>query len=389
MSASAPPASPAKNVLIVTASIGAGHNQVARTLMEQLRSFAPQVRVECLDAVSFCAPWFRAAYAGGFALSMAHFPRLYGLGFRLGNRPRRPGRARAERLRLRVERQATDRLGRELLARRPDLVVHCHFLSPNITGWLIRTGRLRCPQIVVVTDIETHRWWYAEGVDHWFLPNEYTAGLFARWGIGDERATVSGIPIHPKWTHPIDRREVLADWRLPEDRKIVVLAGGAEFTCGPIARVAQRIVQACPEAYMVVLAGRNRKLLDRLAALPESPGNLLGVPFTDRAQELVGVSSVMVTKPGGITTAECLAVGTPMVLMRPVPGHEAGNAEYFVRQGAGVIVRSYRRLPEVLAGLLRDPEALRSLSQNARRLYRPGTQTVIAAIRRMLNLPPL
>ena len=149
-----------------------------------------------------------------------------------------------------------------------------------------------------------------------------------RWGVHERHITVSGIPIHPKWARPLDRRKILRDWRLPADRKIVLLAGGTEFTCGPVVRIARHIAEVCPQAYVVVLAGRSKKLLAELAASPLAPGRLVGVGFTDRVHELVEACSLMVTKPGGVTTAECLAKGTPMVLMNPVAGQEGGNAEY-------------------------------------------------------------
>ena len=362
------------------ASVGAGHRQAASAIVAALQSSAPRLDVSSADVMAFAPRFFRACYAGGFVLGMTRFPRVYGLGFRLTDRPHGPWRGRFERLRLWTERLATKRLARFLAEHQPDFIVNTHFLAPPVVARLVARGLLKASQAVVVTDIEVHRWWYSEGVDHWFAPADCGAATLLRWGIPPERITVCGIPVHPKWTAPVDRAKALADWKLPGDGKIVLLSGGTEFVCGPVPKIARDILSACPRACLVVLAGRNKDLLADLSRLPDAGKRLFPVAFTDRAQELAAVSSLMVTKPGGITTAECLARGVPMVLLRPVPGQEGGNAAYLAREGAAVIARNPREIVGAVARLLGDEGELARLAANARRLYKPATETIVKAV---------
>ena len=259
------------------------------------------------------------------------------------------------------------------------------FSASTVVGRMISRGHLKARQLVVVTDIQVHRFWYSENVHHWFVPADFSADLLRRWGIRDEQITVSGIPIHPKWTESLDRGKIMEDWQLPTDKKIILLAGGTDFTCGPIVKTAQEILQACPNACVIVLAGRNKRLLANLSQAATSNPRLKPLSFTDRAHELVEVASLMVTKAGGITTAECLAKGRAMVLMNPVPGHERGNAEYLARQGAAVIARKDDEVAETVRRLLADQDALKELSTNARRLHRPATQTIVESILRICD----
>lgn len=371
-----PPRAP--KVLIVTASVGAGHNSAARAVTAALAD-AGKLDVQCLDVLDFAPRWFRAYYAGGFALAMTRFPRLYGLGFRLSDYPHGPRRGAMERLRLWREWGVLRRFRRRLVALAPDLVVHTHFLALPIVTGLVRRGLLSAAQMVVVTDVKVHRFWYSAGVERWFVPAAPSADTLRRWGVDESRITVSGIPVKAKWTAPVDRGKVLADWRLTGAGDIVLLSGGTEFTCGPVLRIARGLADACPDARVVVLAGRNKKLLARLARLPAA-GRVVGVSFTDRVHELVEVCSLMVTKPGGITTAECLARGTPMVLTNPVPGQEAGNAEYFRGAGAAVIARGTDDIIDRTRRLLADTRALGEMGDAARRLYRPATETIVSAV---------
>ncbi|MCK4277135.1 MAG: hypothetical protein KAX78_11505, partial [Phycisphaerae bacterium] len=345
----------------------------------------PEVDVEVLEMLSLTPRVFRACYVGGFIVGMTRVPWVYGACFKLTNRPQRPGRNVWERVRLSMERVVLGRFAEHLLRRDVDVVVCTHFLPAGVVGRLILSGRLGTRHMVVVTDIDVHRWWYSEGVDHWFVPTPDGGGQLQRWGIDPGKITASGIPVHPKWTSSVDPAKVLADWRLPPDMPVVLLSGGAQFTCGPVVKIAGKILATCKNVCVVVLAGRNKKLLASLTALPESGSRLFGMGYTDRVHELVSICSLVVTKPGGVITAECLSKGAPMVLISPVPGQESGNAEYLLREGAAVISRTVDEIASEVARLMGDPHARADLAANARRLYRPATQTIVARIRAVVG----
>ena len=365
------------DVLLISAGVGAGHNQAAKAILEGLRLAQPGLPVRQIDALDYVSSFFRAYYADGFAFSMTHLARLYGAGFWLTDHPQRPGRGLGERVRLAWERRFLGRLEQLLLEKRPRLIVHTHFLSPPAVSRLIRKHGLTSRQIVAVTDIVVHRWWYAEDVDHYFLPAPTGLERLERWGIEPARITVSGMPIHPKWVQPLDREKIYATWRLPRDKRIVVLTGGTIFTCGPIVRIANEILAACPDAAVVVLAGRNKDLLADLSRQPHAGTRLFPQGFTDRGHELLEIADVMITKPGGITTAECLSKALPMVLLKPVPGQEGGNARYFEQEKVALVARSPADIVAAAGKLLSDRALRDAMSANARKLFRYGTAPIM------------
>jgi processive 1,2-diacylglycerol beta-glucosyltransferase len=367
-------------VLIISASVGAGHNQAAKALIEALKQAAPNVEVKWVDSMDLVPRAFRAYYSGGFGLICSKLPRLYGLLFRMTNRPQTAARGPFETVRLWVERRCLRRIRQVISETRPDLIINTHFLAAPLIGYMLAKGQTKSPQAVVITDIDVHRWWYASNVDRWFAPHPCSGLQVQRWSIPQSRVTVSGIPIHPKWVAPLDRGQVLAQWKLPADKPIILLAGGAEYTAGPVVQIAKGLLDACPKACLVVLGGRNKALLGDLGRLAATHPNLVPVAFTDKAHELVGVCSLMITKAGGLTTAECLSKGTPMVLLKPVPGQEGGNSKFFQDEGAAIITSQPAEIIAAARELLASPQRLESLSQNARRLYRPGTQTIVQYI---------
>ncbi|MCE5277268.1 MAG: glycosyltransferase [Planctomycetaceae bacterium] len=377
--AGGPTARPVK-VLMLTATVGAGHNSATAAIMEALKHSPVPLQIERLDLMTVVPRWFRAYYASGYEVVMTHMPRLYGVGYRLTNHPHGARRGVMESLRMAIERLAMRKLARRLVQDPPDLIVNAHFLAAPMIGRMIQAGRLPTRQVTIVTDVEVHRMWYATGVEHWFVASDYSGAFLQRWGIDPAAITVTGIPIHPKWNEPLDKDRILSEWQLPRDNPIAILTGGTEFTIGPIVDIARDILKTCPQAYLVVLAGRDKNLLGELSKIAAAESRLKPVSFTDRSHELVEAASVMLTKPGGITTTECLAKGVPMILMNPVPGHEGGNAEYYQRQGAAIVARGQEQIVSALKTLLDNPDRLADMGRKARALSHLSTPLVAQGI---------
>ncbi|MCY2931336.1 MAG: hypothetical protein NTV86_17980 [Planctomycetota bacterium] len=374
------------NVMVLTASVGPGHNSAARAIAEAYRR-AGGGEIEYVDVLDFTSRAFRAFYARGYAFGVSYLPKLYGVGYWLADRPQRVGLGAVERGYVWATRTVLRRLRTYLRARRPRVIVNTHFLAPPLVAWMRRHGELDCQEIVVVTDNVIHRSWHCLDVDRWFVPNPQCASVLHRWGMPGSAVTCSGIPVHPKWLDPMDAATVLAQWRLPADRKIVLLSAGADFTCGPVVKIARGIVESRPEACVVVLAGRSKELAAAVAGMGYPDHRVRPVSFTDKLHELAGVAAVMVTKPGGITTAECLAKALPMVLIKPVPGQEAGNARVLTEGGAAVTARNAADTVACVGRLLGD-EALRAgMAGRCRAMYLPAAQTIAGAVAELLSAP--
>jgi processive 1,2-diacylglycerol beta-glucosyltransferase len=365
-----------KKVLIITASVGSGHNQAARSIAEGLAETG--CKVETLDAMSHVPFWFRCFYGGGYSFMVSHLPKLYGLGFHMNNIPDSPHRTLSEKVRMAFEYAVSGRLKRAVFDYKPDLIVHTHFLAPPI---LSRLGYDN--QFVVVTDIMAHRWWYAERVERWFVQKPESAGrLMNKWAISPEKITVSGMPVRKSFdaSHP-DSDELRKELHLPTGRPVVLLSGGTEFTCGPIPAIAREISALCPQACVVVLAGRNKKLLAKLGGMNESrDGRIVPMGFTDRVNDLMDIASLIVTKPGGMICAECLAKSMPMVFMPPVPGQEAQNAEYLEQHGAAVVAEKFSQVAGLVAQIFNDGEKLSQMKEIAAKLDRPARQIIVDKI---------
>src|SRR5207237_538688 len=116
---------------------------------------------------------------------------------------------------------------------------------------LRRAGTVKVPQVTATTDFETHRLWVNQPCDHYFTATAEGAAYLRYWGVPAADVTVTGIPIHPVFSRPRDRKECLARHGLAGDRPIVLqLAGG--FGVGPIEKLYQALLQIPTPIELVV-----------------------------------------------------------------------------------------------------------------------------------------
>jgi len=92
------------------------------------------------------------------------------------------------------------------------------------------------------------------------------------------------------------------------------------------------------------------------------------------------ISTLIVTKPGGLTTSESLAKGLPMVIIDPLPGQEMRNTDFLLEHGIGIRIDGSRDVGEEVELLLRSPERLASMSHAAYENGKPHAALDIAKL---------
>jgi processive 1,2-diacylglycerol beta-glucosyltransferase len=372
-------------ILVLSASVGAGHMRAAQAVELALRQIAPEATVQNIDVLNMTNAAFRRLYGRAYLDLVNRAPHVLGYFYDLLDRPSRSGRHRGDRLRLAVQKFNLTRFIRFLEAEPWDLVINTHFLPTEIIASLRKKGRVNFPQATVTTDFETHRLWVHHPCDRYFTATEEGAIYLKSWGVPSTvDAIPTGIPIHPIFSEPKDRAGCLARQGLTGDRPVVLqLAGG--FGVGPIEKLFLALLDVEVPLEIVVVTGRNEAVKNKLQIL-DVPGRhrarILG--FTDQIDDLMGAADLVVSKPGGLTTSETLARGAAMAIVNPIPGQESRNSDFLLENGAAIKVNNLATLAHKVTGLLRDPDRLALLKVNARRLGRP--QAAFAVAKRSLEL---
>jgi processive 1,2-diacylglycerol beta-glucosyltransferase len=373
----------APRILILSASVGAGHLRAAEAVEAALRETAPDAHVANVDVMTLTNTLFRRLYAKSYLDLANRAPHVLGYFYDLLDRPPRRG-GKGDGLRLALQKLNLRRLV-GLFRNQPwDLVINTHFLPAEILASLRRAGKVQTPQVTAITDFDTHRLWVNQPCEHYFTTTDEGAAYLRHLGVPGADISTTGIPIHPVFSVPKDRRSLRKKYNLDEERPVLLqLAGG--FGIGPIEKLYRALLDVEPPAQVVVIAGRNEKVkadLERVPVPPRHAAQIVG--FTKDMDEWLKLADLVVSKPGGLTTSETLACGAVMVVVNPIPGQETRNSDFLLESGAAVKVNNAGTLAYKVTALLRDPPRLARLKAAAARLGRP--RAAYDVVRRSLEL---
>jgi len=359
-----------KRVLVLSASVGAGHLRAAEAVELAMRQAHPDVHVVNADVLQMTNALFRRVY-GRFYLDLVNkAPYVLGYFYDMLDKPSRLN-PQGDQLRLMLEKLNLKPFEKFLKSEPWDLVINTHFLPAEILSALRKKKILDIPQVTATTDFETHRLWVNPPCERYFTATEEGARYLQHWGVPADSTEATGIPIHPVFSVPKDRDECLKKHGLKGERPILLqLAGG--FGVGPIEKITTALLAIETPIDLVVVAGKNEKVRDRLAKLPKPAKQRLKViGFTKEIDELMQVSDLVVSKPGGLTTSETLARGATMVIVNPIPGQESRNSDYLLENGAAIKANNIGTLAFKVNQLLEDKPRMERIRANVRRIARP------------------
>jgi processive 1,2-diacylglycerol beta-glucosyltransferase len=288
-----------------------------------------------------------------------------------------PFRRGANTVRL-MDRLNLRRLARVVEREKPDAIVCTHFLPVEALAPARGRAPLDVPLYCVITDFAAHPFWALPHVDRYFVASEAVADELAGHGVARGRIEVTGIPIEPRFAQAHGRDAARRRLGAASDRPMVLLMGGGSGV-GPLADLAERLVNLSARPQVWVVCGTNQKLRREVEALPAAiTGDLRVLGFTSEVDVLLEAADVLVSKAGGLTCSEALVKETPMVVFKPTPGQEVRNARFLESAGAAVHADSVEEVAATVARWLADPPLRARACAAARALAHPHAAETIA-----------
>lgn len=367
-----------QRILLLSVSAGAGHMRAAQALQAQIQTTAPTMEVRHLDVMTTVPVGFRKIYTDFYITLVNKAPAVWSYLYNKSNDalPHAP----MQKFRRAIERLNTIQLRNEIVKFNPDAIVCTHFLPAEILSRMLDKERIQCPIWVQVTDFDLHRLWIQRHMSGYFAANEEVAFRMQAHHVAPEKIHVTGIPIMPGFQQNLDRATCAREWGLDPARTTLLLMGGGAGL-GSLETIAERLLNIEGDFQLIALAGKNRQTLEALQRLQQRfPQRLLAQGFTDKVERLMACSDLVITKPGGLTTSECLAMGLPMIVNSPIPGQEERNADYLLEQGVALKAFDDVTLEYRVRMLLRQPEQLQTMRERARQIGRPRAAQAVVDI---------
>lgn len=345
-------------IVIVSASVGAGHDGAAAELARRLT--ADGFTVDRRDLMDLLPARLGRAVKEGYHRILVRAPwayqRIYASTERAG------GSGPAARALLR----ATEERALRALPPGTGAVVSTYPGASRVLGGLRLDGRLTVPVLTYLTDFSVHPLWVADGVDV-HLAAHAVPGAQAR-AAGARDVRVCGPVAHPRF-RPCgaeERARARARFGLPERAPLALLVAGS-WGVGPVRQVALEL-RGCGAAVPVVVCGRN----EALAAQLRADGVEHAYGWVDDMPGLMHAADVLVQNAGGLTSLEAFAAGLPVASYRCIPGHGLTNAAALDEAGVAAWIREPADLKPVLLDLIDGPLGARQREAGLALFAGPG-----------------
>jgi len=355
-----------KKILILSEAVGAGHERAAQALVRGLHEIYPAVECRVINTGQYLNPWLEKLFVKAYLETLQLTPELWGFLYGLTKKNGQPATVKNFLGKLYMT-----KLKKLLFNYRPDFVICTHPFPCNAMA-VIKEQGYNVPTAAVVTDFDIHSLWVQHNLDAYLVGSPEVKDRLAENGIDPIRIYVTGIPINPAFVNPKNIVSIRRKIGLTEEKPVLLVMGGG-LGMGRFTEIIRLLDQAPIEIQVIAITGKNQALKEELDRLADQQVKSLRVfGYVSNVEEFMAAADLIITKPGGLTSSEALAVGLPMVLVNPLPGQEEYNCRFLVEKGAAVMADTPDLVPRIVTTLFREPDKMMRMRQNALALGRPA-----------------
>ena len=355
-----------RRLLLMHVTTSSGHHHASQAIAHAAARLDPTCQAINVDAFDFTTRITRWAIMRSYMSVIRHHPDVWEY---LYDNPDIHRHIRH--FRQLLHRYHAHKLRRLLETVQPQAIACTQAFPCGMLADFMMHDGLHIPIVGVLTDYAPHVYWMHDAVDYYIVSSEAMKERFVSQGVPEARMRVYGIPVEPRFLDPVDREAAYRQFGLDAHLPVVmVMGGGGGF--GPIRELVRSLDRVTPPCQFVVLTGTNQLLLAWLRRQPFRH-RIAASGYTDLIPDLMEISTLIITKPGGLTTAESLAKHLPLMIVSPIPGQELCNARFLLAEGAAAELGDPHIAGEVLSRLLRDQNALQRMREHAARLAHPDS----------------
>jgi UDP-glucose 4-epimerase len=366
-----------RQVLIISADIGEGHDLPARAVAREFRDEDPDAQVSIVNGLPAMGPILTKVLRENSAFMFQYMPWLFDFQYWLFMYfP--PTRWLSRKLLTMLGRRG---LMRMIRAHDPDLIVSTYPGVTAVLGELRRNGRLNVPCYSSITDLAGLQFWAHPGIDLHFITHPESA---------EEVEQIAG-PGSVRWAKPptapaflatrsrADARRALA---LPAEGRVIAVSGGG-WGVGDLAGATRAALQF-QDATVLCLCGRNDRLRAKVAKRFGGEPRLRIMGFTDRMGDVLASADVLIHSSAGLTVLEAIIRGCPVVSYGFGVGHVRASNTALERFHLAQVARHERDLvPKIETALEHRPEPDGSFAR------RPPTAALILNDERRARQRPI
>lgn len=374
-------------ILILHARVGNGHYKAAEVIRDKIEQLYPNATVYFEDGLEESSKVANFIAIKGYTNILKYVPEMFGNMYSKTDTTDRNALEVGYKL---INKYLTIKIKKMLRQIQPDVIFSTHFFVTRMCAYLKKKGKTNAKLATLITDYAPHNMWVTDysNIDKILVATEEVKNsCIKKYGVPEAKLQVTGIPVSDKFTQKMDREKILEEFDLNDNLPIFLFFPGGGLGVGNGAEILKDLLKCSENFQLVVVAGKNEKLKEEFEEIvKEDARNIRVLGFTNKVAELMYVSEAVISKPGGLTSTECLVSCKPMLIINVVPGQEEQNASYLCNNGAAIRVAE-EELSEALETLLKRPVRLEQMKDMCAILRQPNaSEEIVDSLIKLYNM---
>ena len=371
-----------KKFVILSASTDGKKDNIARILKNSILKIYPDSKVTNIDAVKYMGFFVKKKYIEAYNNIIKVHPALWGYMF--GKSDQNKKDSKIPDLGYALQDMFSQKLRKKIKELSPDYIIFTHFLPAEQLN-RARDEKLATKYINVITDFDVHSLWTQKNIDMFFLPTNESASRLAAFGVRPDRINVTGIPVPAKIKKDFKKQEIRSKLGLAKDKfTVFVMSGG--YGVGDTSYTSDELLNNCGKDIQIIAIEEtgeaSKKYMQKVKEL--NGGRIATINANDAGLAHIAASDAIITKAEGLTLAECISFGLPVICANPMPGEEERNIDYLVEKGVGAKVYDMTGLIYRINSLVQNQSYYQSIHDKAIELSKADAadniiKTILAA----------
>ncbi len=365
----------AKRILLMYISEHSGHHQASIAVEKAVLSTAPDTEVLNINAFKYTNPVMEKITHKAYLQIIKKRPEIWGY---LYDNP--DVVKKTERLRNFVDTRGSRKIEGLIKRFEPDAIACTQAFPCGLAAKYKETHHLDLPLVGILTDYAPHTYWIHGGVDVYIVPSDEIGQALIKKGILPKKIKAFGTPIDPIFETPLDKREICGKLGFSPGRPVILVMGGTHGI-GPDERLIRALDDSPGDFQIAVITGVNKKLFKKITGMERSFRKKIIVKgLIDNTYDFMEISDIIITKPGGLTTAEALSKSLPMIILNPLPGKEDLNTKILTAKGIAVRARDEYDAARLAEELLNTPNKIKKMQDVISANAKPHSATDVAEL---------
>lgn len=348
------------DILVLTASFGSGHISVSEAIQSYVHEVDPSLKIKSVDFYEVVNPIFYKSMYKGYELLIKNGHRLYNMYYYRKNESDALQRMDV------ASKTNMNRLVKYIEEVKPRMVISTF---PICTGYMAKYKKMydrQLPLATCITDVVDNNEWLYDENDVYFVATKEIKMKLVNKGILESSIVVTGIPIREKFIKNYSKVSLRYKNGYDKTEQIILMMGGGLGLLPNEEAFYIKLHYALPEAKLIVITGNNKNLYQKILKMKKPYIKVVG--YTDKVDEYMKIADLLVSKAGGITLFEAIAIGLPLIIYKPTLGQEVENCSFIEKKGVGYITDDEGALHQEIVNIMHSEDRKKVLDDRIKEL---------------------